>query len=95
MYDDPIYARVINLILIFFLLICFRTNARHGVCGCPSVVAQYFYCATPSSGVDASVIVVNMFVKLYIYSNQERQYVIDEIGFVCQPCSVRQSFELD
>jgi hypothetical protein len=48
MYDDPIYARVINLILIFFLLICFRTNARHGV-GCPSVVAQYFYCATPSS----------------------------------------------
>jgi hypothetical protein len=33
MYDDPINARVINLILIFFLLICFRTNARHGVCG--------------------------------------------------------------
>jgi hypothetical protein len=33
MYDDPIYARVINLILIFFLLICFRTNARHGVWG--------------------------------------------------------------
>jgi hypothetical protein len=33
MYDDPIYARVINLILIVFLLICFRTNARHGVWG--------------------------------------------------------------
>jgi hypothetical protein len=33
MYDDPIYARAINLILIFFLLICFRTNARHGVWG--------------------------------------------------------------
>jgi hypothetical protein len=33
MYDDPIYARVVNLILIFFLLICFRTNARHGVWG--------------------------------------------------------------
>jgi hypothetical protein len=33
MYDDPIYSRVINLILIFFLLICFRTNARHGVWG--------------------------------------------------------------
>jgi hypothetical protein len=33
MYDDPIYARVINLILIFFLLICFRTNAPHGVWG--------------------------------------------------------------
>jgi hypothetical protein len=32
MYDDPIYARVINLLLIFFLLM-FRTNARHGVWG--------------------------------------------------------------
>jgi hypothetical protein len=44
MYDDPIYARVINLILIFFLLICFRTNARHVVWG--ALRAQYFYCAT-------------------------------------------------
>jgi hypothetical protein len=53
MYDDPIYARVINLILIFFLLICFRTNARHGV-WCPSVVAQYFI---PSSDVRVNFVV--------------------------------------
>jgi hypothetical protein len=49
MYDDPIYARVINFYSYFLSFDLFSNECTAWCVGCPSVVAQYFYCATPSS----------------------------------------------
>jgi hypothetical protein len=54
MYDDPIYARVINFNSYFLSFDLFSNECTAWCVGCPSVVAQYFYCATPSSAVTAS-----------------------------------------